>query len=137
MLNDNIQFQCYRCWEECDQHLLPWCNKIVLNDRIFFDCSQGREVSFNFWVVPLSLLYSWKLVTSVKSFATTEKQEQSWVCEKHREKSEDHALTETTRNVFIISIKDEIYRMNTNFKKRSLMTLSCALKTSSHSKAVN
>lgn len=73
----------------------------------------------------------------MKTVFTTEEHKQICMCEKCREKSEDHALTGTGNNVVIISIKDEIYRKNTNFKKRPFMTLCCALKSYLHSRAVN
>lgn len=55
-----------------------------------------------------------------------------------QKKSEDHALNETNMDVAIILIKHEIYGININFRKKTYMTLSCALKIYLHSsKAVN
>ena len=74
----------------------------------------------------------------MKNVSTTEKYKHVCMHEKCTEKSEDHALNETNMDVAIILIKHEIYGININFRKKTYMTLSCALKIYLHSsKAVN
>lgn len=107
--------------------MLPACGKNIKFQDIF-QLFSVREFSLNFLVVSLSLLCSQKLVILMKTVSVRQKHKKVFMHKKCTEKSEDHALTETSRDVAIISIKHEIYRINTNFRMKTYMTLSCALK---------